>query len=110
MSYDKTAKIWDVKTGEAINTLTGHGNFVTSVAFNNDGTRIVTGSWDNTAKIWELDPINYEKPKTQVAMACAKLKASGVDFFTKQDRDQYSLLIDDNIPFDKETGRYYPCQ
>ena len=109
-SGDNTAKIWDVQTGEEINTLNGHTDNVTAASFSPDGRWIVTGSTDTTAKIWELDPIHYEKPKTQVAMACAKLKASGADFFTKQDRDQYSLLIDDNIPFDKETGRYYPCQ
>ncbi len=33
-------------------TLQGHSGMVNSVAFSPDGSRIVTGSYDNTAKIW----------------------------------------------------------
>ncbi len=38
-------------TGVLEQTLTGHTSIVTSVAIN--GMRIVSGSWDNTAIIWE---------------------------------------------------------
>jgi len=34
-------------------TLKGHTSAVTSVSFSPDGTRIVTGSDDNTAKVWD---------------------------------------------------------
>ena len=36
-------------------TLNGHGSGVYSVAFSFDGKRVVTGSRDNTAKIWEVE-------------------------------------------------------
>ena len=35
-------------------TLTGHNNWVYSVAYSPDGQRIVTASWDKTAKVWTL--------------------------------------------------------
>lgn len=34
--------------------LNGHSNYVTSVAFSSDGSRIVSGSADNTVKIWDV--------------------------------------------------------
>ena len=52
-SDDKTAKVWDAKTGAEILTLKGHTGCVTSASFSPDGTRIVTGSWDKTAKVWD---------------------------------------------------------
>jgi len=44
---------WQPKTHMALKTLRGHLDRVTSVAFSLDGQRIVTGSYDRTAKVWE---------------------------------------------------------
>ncbi len=30
-----------------------HSNRITSVAFSPDGTKIVSGSWDKTIKVWD---------------------------------------------------------
>jgi eukaryotic-like serine/threonine-protein kinase len=35
--------------------LKGHTGGVKSVAFSADGKRIVSGSWDNTVKVWDAD-------------------------------------------------------
>jgi tRNA A-37 threonylcarbamoyl transferase component Bud32 len=36
-------------------TLLGHTDIVYSVAFSPDGKRILTGCWDNTAKVWDTE-------------------------------------------------------
>ena len=53
-SRDKTARLWNVATGETIRTLTGHTKEVASVAFSPDGTTLATGSWDKTAQLWNV--------------------------------------------------------
>src|SRR5262249_48926707 len=35
--------------------LVGHTGRILSVAFSPDGKRIVTGSWDNTARVWDAE-------------------------------------------------------
>jgi WD40 repeat protein len=50
---DKTARIWDARTGAQLAVLSGHGDFVNSAAYSPDGTRIVTASIDKTARIWD---------------------------------------------------------
>ena len=58
--YDKTARLWDAATGKALATLEGHTDAVNSAAFSPDGTRVVTASDDQTAKIWRVFPTTQE--------------------------------------------------
>jgi dynein assembly factor with WDR repeat domains 1 len=52
-SQDKTAKIWDVETGECLQTLDNHTDEVFSGLFNYNGDLIITASKDNTINLWE---------------------------------------------------------
>jgi eukaryotic-like serine/threonine-protein kinase len=52
-SADKTARIWDARTGIQLAVLSGHSDRVFAAAFSPDGTRIITGSHDRTARIWD---------------------------------------------------------
>src|SRR5712675_2365583 len=55
-SWDKTIRLWDAETGDAIGKpLEGHSHLVNSVAFSPDGSRIVSGSWDKTIRLWDAE-------------------------------------------------------
>ncbi|TIC35312.1 WD40 repeat-like protein [Wallemia mellicola] len=53
-SLDTKVRVWDVKTGQQLERLTGHKDSVYSVAFAPDGQSLVSGSLDRTLKIWDL--------------------------------------------------------
>jgi WD40 repeat protein len=54
-SQDKTAKVWDAKTGQLLLTLIGHTDQVAGIVYSPDGKRIATTSDDHTARIWDAD-------------------------------------------------------
>jgi WD40 repeat protein len=48
----KKLKAQDVSKFKCLKTLEGHKYGVSSVAFSPDGTKIISGSYDTTIKIW----------------------------------------------------------
>lgn len=49
-SYDATIKIWDIRTGKELRTLTGHESGVRALQF--DDRKLISGSLDRSLKIW----------------------------------------------------------
>jgi WD40 repeat protein/serine/threonine protein kinase len=45
--------IWDATSGRALRSIGADPLFISSAAFNHDGTRIASGSSDNTVKVWD---------------------------------------------------------
>jgi len=72
-SSDKTCIIWDIDTGEVLNTLT-HTSGITAVAITSNGGKVIFGSFDGTCTTWDLDnfqSINTFKGHTEMVTAIA---------------------------------------
>ena len=53
-SWDKTARVWDVVSGQAVTPPLAHKGEVTAVAWSPDGKRVATASGDRTARVWDF--------------------------------------------------------
>ena len=51
-SYDATIRLWDIGTGEQLETFEGHTFSITSVAVSPNGSTIASGSFDGTVLLW----------------------------------------------------------
>nr|CAD2192252.1 unnamed protein product [Meloidogyne enterolobii] len=60
-SRDKTIILWQldesgsVLTGKPLKSLHGHGHFVSDVVMSSDGQYALSGSWDKTLRLWDLN-------------------------------------------------------
>jgi WD40 repeat protein len=52
-SEDKTARVWDARTGRAALELRGHDADVTAVCWSPGADRLATASYDQTARVWD---------------------------------------------------------
>jgi serine/threonine protein kinase/uncharacterized protein YjiK len=53
-SWDNTIKLWEVSTGNTLQTLRGHRDLVLSIALSPNGLLLASGSADSTIKLWEV--------------------------------------------------------
>ncbi len=51
-------EVWDLVKEKKILTLKGHTNWLNATHFSNDGKKIITTSWDRTAKVWDANSGN----------------------------------------------------
>ncbi|KAF9580793.1 hypothetical protein BGW38_002412 [Lunasporangiospora selenospora] len=77
-SYDNTAKVWNIETGECLRTLKGHVLCVRALQF--DDAKLITGSMDRTLRIW-----NYHTGK------CIRTLQGHTDGVTSLDFDSRIL-------------------
>ncbi|MFM8332552.1 MAG: WD40 repeat domain-containing protein [Candidatus Methylumidiphilus sp.] len=66
---DKTARIWNAKTGAALSPPLPHEGAVEQASFSPDGLRLLTASADGTARLWDAH--------TGAALGVLPLSATG---------------------------------
>ncbi len=54
-SWDKTARVWDVATGQQRKELSGHANVVEKAYFSQDGRFTITLGEDFSARLWDIN-------------------------------------------------------
>ena len=52
-STDKTARLWDARSGSPIGKPMKHDREIWSAQFSSDGKQVVTASYDKTARLWD---------------------------------------------------------
>jgi WD40 repeat protein len=50
-----SAKLLNAINGQVVRSFPGHNSYVQSVAFSPNGHLLATGSWDGTARLWNVD-------------------------------------------------------
>ena len=84
---------WDLSGATpAATVLEGHREGVYSVAFSPDGKRVVTGSFDNTARVWVTPPVEELTPLARAALTrcltIAQRDALGLPVFPGEAQDR----------------------
>jgi WD40 repeat protein len=54
-SYDRTVRVWNLRTGEMLRNLTQHSAPVNALAFEPEGVRFLSGSDDRTVRLWDAN-------------------------------------------------------
>lgn len=108
--------IWDVLSGQPLQTLKGHTDIVQSVAYSPDGKQIVSASWDNTVRIWNaisgelIQVLNGQTASAITVFTSAAFSPDGKLVVTAVLDDSNSIIIwdvDSGLPihtFTSHTG------
>ncbi|MGH8570469.1 MAG: hypothetical protein ACREXU_21310, partial [Gammaproteobacteria bacterium] len=68
-SRDKTARVWDARSGKVLTEPLRHEREVTSAQFSPDGTRVVTASRDTTARVWDMFTVSPSDAEIVASLA-----------------------------------------
>lgn len=85
--------IWSVQTGQLLDQLAGHEGPVSSLAFAPNGSLLVSGSWDRTARIWSV----FDRTQTSEPL---QLQADVLDIAIRPDSTQLAIsTLDGQLTF-----------
>src|SRR5262249_25101151 len=72
---DGVIRVWDARGGQEIGSFTGHPGPVGSLNFAPDGGRLVSGSNDTTALVWDVAPMRDRLTIPAATLEPARLEA-----------------------------------
>jgi WD40 repeat protein len=84
--------VWDTASGREVAILEGHEGAVFSAAFSTDGTRVVTASNDNTARVWTVSWSALSDSPRLLAEVCSRKLAGAPARLTAGDIDKARFL------------------
>ncbi|KAI5924647.1 WD40-repeat-containing domain protein [Camillea tinctor] len=85
--------IWSVQTGQLLDRLAGHEGPVCSLAFAPNGSLLVSGSWDRTARMWSI----FGRTQTSEPL---QLQADVLDIAVSPDSSQLAIsTLDGQLTF-----------
>lgn len=61
--------LWDPQSGQEMARLTGHTDYVWSLAFSADGKTLVSGSGDTSVRLWDTEPLRVRYRARRAAEA-----------------------------------------
>lgn len=79
---DFVANMWNAKNGSFIAKLLEHTSSVQSATFNFDRSRVLTASWDSTAKVWNLKKRDLQTDSSDCVFSIIRpdIEAKDIDF------------------------------
>jgi WD40 repeat protein len=88
------AAVWDVCGGARVAASLVHESGVTQISFDRGGRRVVTASWDGTARIWDLAPDTRDDEvlrRNAELLACRRIEETGgiVDLTVTELRERW---------------------
>ncbi|XP_059179125.1 WD repeat, SAM and U-box domain-containing protein 1-like [Physella acuta] len=96
-SLDRTARLWNANTQQAIISIDEHSSYVAHCAFSKDSKCLATASNDNTVKIWQLNDTShimqnlagYEQGEETPGQACTSYSHVSMELWSVDDVCQW---------------------
>lgn len=96
-SFDKTARIWDVRNGASLLELRGHRDIVNSAVFSPNGKFVVTTSNDKTVRAWDVSTgLEINRRSFEASSNCARFLSGGKQIAVGFD-DSIIRVFDTNL-------------
>ncbi|MFL5339593.1 MAG: WD40 repeat domain-containing protein, partial [Gemmataceae bacterium] len=89
-----TIRLFDMRTGREVGSFTGHRGPVVSLAFSPDGRRLVSGSTDTTALVWDVAPLRDRLAVPSISLSAARLDELWANLLDADAAKAYRAMVE----------------